>query len=120
MMSLAEAAAGLGSRGGDGSAAFTGGSTDTRSLQRGDLFVALRGERFDGHAFLDHAKSAGAAGALVDRGYAGKAPLAVITVADTKRALGDLARHWRARFSPTLIPITGSTAKPTAKEMPAA
>ena len=120
MMSLAEAAAVLGSRAGDGGAAFTGVSTDTRSLQRGDLFVALRGEHFDGHAFLDHAKSAGAAGALVDRGYTGKAPLPVITVADTKRALGDLARHWRARFSPALIAITGSNGKTTVKEMLAA
>jgi UDP-N-acetylmuramoyl-tripeptide--D-alanyl-D-alanine ligase len=120
MMSLAEAAAVLGSRAGEGSASFTGVSTDTRSLQRGELFVALRGERFDGHAFLDHAKSAGAAGALVDRGYSGKAPLPVITVADTKRGLGDLARHWRARFSPALIAITGSNGKTTVKEMLAA
>src|SRR5439155_3370629 len=51
---------------------------------------------------------------------AGKAPLAVITVADTKRALGDLARHWRARFSPALIAITGSNGKTTVKEMLAA
>jgi UDP-N-acetylmuramoyl-tripeptide--D-alanyl-D-alanine ligase len=120
MMSFAEAAAVLGSRAGDGSASFTGVSTDTRSLQRGELFVALRGERFDGHAFLDHAKSAGAAGALVDCGYAGKAPFPVITVADTKRALGDLARHWRAQFSPVLIAITGSNGKTTVKEMLAA
>src|SRR5256885_11320945 len=120
MMSLAEAAAVLGSRAGDGSAGFTGVSPDTRSLQRGDLFVALRGERFDGHAFLDHAKSAGAAGALVDRGYTGKAPLPVITVANTKRGLGELARHWRTRFSPALIAITGSSGKTTVKEMLAA
>jgi UDP-N-acetylmuramoyl-tripeptide--D-alanyl-D-alanine ligase len=120
MMSLAEAAAVLGSRAGDGSASFTGVSTDTRSLQRGDLFVALRGERFDGHAFLDHAKRAGAAGALVDRGYTGKAPLPVITVANTKRGLGDLARRWRARFSPALIAIAGSNGKTTVKEMLAA
>ncbi|HXL76678.1 MAG TPA: UDP-N-acetylmuramoyl-tripeptide--D-alanyl-D-alanine ligase [Burkholderiales bacterium] len=120
MMSLAEAAAVLGSRAADGSASFTGVSTDTRSLQRGDLFVALRGERFDGHAFLDHAKSAGAAGALVDRGYTGKAPLPLITVANTKRGLGDLARHWRTRFSPALIAITGSNGKTTVKEMLAA
>ncbi len=119
-MSLAEAAAVLGARAGDGSASFTGVSTDTRSLQRGELFVALRGERFDGHAFLDHAKSAGAVGALVDRGYAGKAPLPAIAVADTKRALGELARHWRARFSPALIAITGSNGKTTVKDMLAA
>jgi UDP-N-acetylmuramoyl-tripeptide--D-alanyl-D-alanine ligase len=119
-MSLAEAAAALGSRADDDSASFTGVSSDTRSLQRGDLFVALRGERFDGHAFLGHAKAAGAAGALVDRGYSGKAPLPVITVADTKRGLGDLARHWRARFSPALIAITGSNGKTTVKEMLAA
>jgi UDP-N-acetylmuramoyl-tripeptide--D-alanyl-D-alanine ligase len=120
MMSLAEAAAVLGSRAGDGGASFTGVSTDTRSLRRGELFVALRGEHFDGHTFLDHAKSAGAAGALVDRGYTGKAPLPLIRVADTKRALGDLARHWRARFSPALVAITGSNGKTTVKEMLAA
>ena len=119
-MSLAEAAAVLGSKAADGSASFTGVSTDTRSLQRGELFVALRGERFDGHAFLDHAKSAGAVGALVDRGYTGRAPLPAIAVADTKRGLGELARHWRARFSPALIAITGSNGKTTVKEMLAA
>src|SRR5437879_11269509 len=120
MMSLAEAAAVLGSRAGDGSAGFTGVSTDTRSLQRGACSVGRPAERLDGHAFLAHAKSAGAAGALVDRGYTGKAPLPLITVADTKRALGDLARHWRARFSPALIAITGSNGKTTVKEMLAA
>ncbi|HXM80876.1 MAG TPA: UDP-N-acetylmuramoyl-tripeptide--D-alanyl-D-alanine ligase [Burkholderiales bacterium] len=120
MMSFAEAAAVLGSKAEGGNSLFTGVSSDTRSLQRGDLFVALRGERFDGHAFLADAKNAGAVGALVDRSYTAKAPLPVITVADTKRALGDLARHWRKRLFPALIAITGSNGKTTVKEMLAA
>src|SRR5207244_11962783 len=66
MMSLAEAAAVLGSRAGDGSAGFTGVSTDTRSLPRGDLFVALRCEGFAGIAFIDHARWATAAGEMYD------------------------------------------------------
>src|SRR5688572_1104709 len=84
MMSLAEAAGVLGAtlRGAD--ARFSGVSTDTRSLRAGELFVALRGERFDGHGFLSKAASAGAAAALVDRNHTGDLPLPAAVVADRK------------------------------------
>ena len=120
MMSSGEAAALVNGRLSGGDVRFDAVSTDSRSIGRGALFVALRGERFDGHEFLSAAASRGAAAALVDRDYAGAFPLPVIVVDDTKRALGDLARQWRARFSPVLIAITGSNGKTTVKEMVAA
>ena len=117
MMSLAEAAAVLGAsvRGAD--ARFTGVSTDTRTLRRADLFVALRGERFDGHRFLQNAAAAKAAAAVVDRKYSGELPLPAAVVDDTRLALGLLARHWRARFRPALVAVAGSNGKTTVKEM---
>jgi len=117
MMTLAEAARVLGARHSGPDARFSGVSTDSRALKRGELFVALRGERFDGHDFLDAARAAGAAGAMVDGAYAGHAPLPLLAVGDTRRALGDLARHWRARFAPVLVAVTGSNGKTTTKEM---
>lgn len=117
MMNLSEAARVLGARTSGADARFTGVSTDTRSLRPDDLFIALRGERFDGHAFLKNAAAARAAAAMVDRSYAGEFPLPVAVVADTRRALGDLARHWRTRFSPALVAVTGSNGKTTVKEM---
>jgi UDP-N-acetylmuramoyl-tripeptide--D-alanyl-D-alanine ligase len=119
MMSLAEAA--RLTRGKNfGNAQFDGVSTDSRGIGCGELFVALRGERFDGHAFLEEVKKAGAVGAMVDGKYAGAAPLPTVVVEDTKAGLGDLARGWRARFSPALAAITGSNGKTTVKEMLAA
>jgi UDP-N-acetylmuramoyl-tripeptide--D-alanyl-D-alanine ligase len=120
MMQLAEAAAALGARTSGGDMLFTGVSTDSRSVRVGDLFVALRGERFDGHDFLKVAAAAGAAAAMVDAAYRGEYPLPALVVDDTRRSLGDLARHWRARFAPTLVAITGSNGKTTVKEMLAA
>ena len=120
MMRLGEAAAALGGRASGGDALFTGVSTDSRSLREGDLFVALRGERFDGHGFLKAAAAARAAAAMVDSGYRGEYPLPALVVNDTKRSLGDLARYWRARFAPALVGIAGSNGKTTVKEMLAA
>src|SRR5437868_508872 len=117
MMSLHEAARMSAGRASGGDPRFSNVSTDTRSLRAGDLFVALRGERFDGHDFLAGAKAAGASAAMVDQAYKGEYPLPVIVVEDTKLALGTLARGWRARFSPALIAITGSNGKTTVKEM---
>jgi UDP-N-acetylmuramoyl-tripeptide--D-alanyl-D-alanine ligase len=119
MMSLAEAAGFTRGRAA-GQAQFTGVSTDSRSIARGDLFVALRGERFDGHAFLEHARKAGAVAAMVDTTHTGAVPLPAVRVEDTKRALGELARGWRARFAPALAAVTGSNGKTTVKEMLAA
>ncbi len=120
MMSIAQAATALGVRSSGPDAVFTGVSSDTRTLKAGDLFVALRGERFDGHGFLDEAKAAGAAAAMVERRYNGAYPLPVIVVEDSKLALGDLARNWRSRFAPALVAVTGSNGKTTVKEMLAA
>ena len=120
MMRLAEAAQLLGARRTGADTRFGAVSTDSRSLTGGELFVALRGERFDGHAFLAAARAAGAAAAMVDEQYPGPAPLPLITVPDTRRGLGDLARHWRARFSPVLVAVTGSNGKTTTKEILAA
>ena len=120
MMRLAEAAAALGGRASGADAQFTGVSTDSRSLKAGDLFVALRGDRFDGHDFLGTAAQARAAAAMVDRRYHGEYALPALVVDDTRRSLGDLARYWRARFAPALVAITGSNGKTTVKEMLAA
>ena len=117
MMSLSETVAVLGGRMSGAEARFAGVSTDTRSLRAGDLFIALRGERFDGHEFLKNAAAAKAAAALVDRDYAGEFPLPVAIVDDTRLALGALARHWRARFQPALVAVAGSNGKTTVKEM---
>jgi UDP-N-acetylmuramoyl-tripeptide--D-alanyl-D-alanine ligase len=119
MMSLGEAAAAIGARLANGSedARFDGVSTDTRTVAKGQLFVAIRGERFDGHDFLAAAKQRGAAAALVDERHAPNAPLPLLVADDTRRALGRLGRHWRLRFAPTVIAITGSNGKTTTKEM---
>jgi len=104
---------------------FDGVSTDTRTLAAGSLFVPLRGPRFDGHDFLGQAAAAGAAGVLVERGREGllqgiDGSTAAVAVADTLRALGDLARFWRSRFDIPVVAVTGSTGKTTTKEMAAA
>src|SRR5688572_27757103 len=120
MMRLAEAAATLGARTSGSDVLFTGVSTDSRSIRAGDLFVALRGERFDGHDFLKAVAGANAAATMVDAKYHGPYPLPALVVDDTRRALGDLARHWRGRFTPALVALTGSNGKTTVKEMLAA
>jgi UDP-N-acetylmuramoyl-tripeptide--D-alanyl-D-alanine ligase len=117
MMTLSEAARAVDGRTSGNGTVFSGVSTDSRTIRPGELFVALRGERFDGHQFLSAVHSRGAAGAIVDRRYQGQYAVPVVIVEDTKQALGELARHWRARFSPTLVAVTGSNGKTTVKEM---
>src|SRR5581483_5347149 len=92
--------------------------TDSRSLQAGDLFVAIRGPRFDGHAFVEEAVARGAIGAIVDAGSAThQAPSRiVIEVGDTVQALQDLAHAVREASGSTVIAITGSAGKTTTKE----
>jgi len=115
MMSLSEIAQGVHGEliGADGR--IQGVSTDTRTLNRGELFVALKGPNFDGHAFLEAARDAGAAGALVQDEVA--TPLPRIRVADTRKALGELAGTWRSRFAIPVVAVTGSNGKTTVKEM---
>jgi UDP-N-acetylmuramoyl-tripeptide--D-alanyl-D-alanine ligase len=93
--------------------------SDTRSLQSGDLFVALRGERFDAHDFLAQARAAGAAAALAERGLA-DAGLAGLQVPDTQKALEALAAGWRRRFTLPLVAVAGSNGKTTVTQMLAA
>ncbi len=98
-------------------------STDSRALPAGALFVALRGERFDAHDFVADVATRGAAAALVERGWADAHPevaLPLVRVDDTRRALGLLAKAWRARFALPLIGVTGSNGKTSVKEMIAA
>lgn len=98
--------------------AFSAVSTDTRSLQPGDLYVALDGENFDGHDYLGQAEKAGAAAAIVHKDVHTNLPR--IKVEDTRKALGGLAAAWRQSFNGRVVAITGSNGKTTVKEMTAA
>ncbi len=93
---------------------FDGVETDSRQLKKGQLFVALKGERFDGHDFAAEAIEQGAA-ALVSDEKAAIAPFLLVN--DTSQALGDLAAYWRAKFNIPLAAVTGSNGKTTVKEM---
>lgn len=94
---------------------YTGVSLDTRGLKPNDLFIALRGERFDGHDFIELAKQNGAVGAIVD--HAIDIDLPLVLVKDTRKALGKLAQQHRRQFSIPIIALTGSSGKTTTKEM---
>ena len=96
-------------------AAFGAVTTDTRTLEPGALYVALRGERFDGHQFVPEAHSRGAAGALVAR--AASIPLPQVVVPDVLAGLTAFAAAWRRDFAGTVVGITGSNGKTTVKEM---
>ncbi len=97
---------------------FDAVSTDTRTLQAGQLFFALRGERFNAAEFVEQAACKGAAGAVVEQPAA--ASISQVEVNDTRLALGDLARSWRKKFDLPVVAVTGSNGKTTVKEMIAA
>lgn len=97
-----------------------GVSTDTRAIAQGTLFVALAGERFDAHDFLEQAVATGAAALLVADATRVPAGVPAVVVDDTRLALGRLAAAWRARFTLPVIAVTGSNGKTTTKEMIAA
>ncbi len=99
-------------------AVFRAVSTDSRKLCPGDLFVAIRGDNFDGHDYLDSAVACGAGGVMVSRPPQSDLPVPCVVVADTLTGLGDLAA-WRRRHMPDLqvLAITGSSGKTTVKEM---
>jgi UDP-N-acetylmuramoyl-tripeptide--D-alanyl-D-alanine ligase len=119
MMKLSEAAAAVNGTLHGEDRSCTAVSTDTRAIQPGDLFIALKGEKFDGAAFAEQALASGAAGVMVNAGAKSQASPA-IHVADTRIALGQLAASWRSRFAIPVIAITGSNGKTTVKEMTAA
>ena len=101
---------------------LTGLSTDTRKIKKGELFLAIKGDRFDGHSFILDAVSKGAGGVLVQEGGITNAnfklpDVSFISVSDSIKALGDIGNFHRSRFSIPIIGITGSNGKTTAKEM---
>lgn len=116
-ISLRDVAAATGGRlVGSEAAIVRGASIDSREVVPGSLFVALRGERVDGHAFVANAAVAGAAAALVEHEVTAPS-LPQVLVADSERALGDLAAWWRSRHAVRVVGITGSTGKTLAKEV---
>jgi UDP-N-acetylmuramoyl-tripeptide--D-alanyl-D-alanine ligase len=125
MMRLSEAASALATSLVGTDVAIHSVSTDTRTLTAGALFVALRGEHFNGHDYVPTAIERGAVAALVDAASidAGQASaqwsIPLLPVRDTKRALGLLARYWRSKFDIPLVTVSGSNGKTTVKEMTA-
>lgn len=120
MMLLSEAAKAIGAQLIGADTLFGSVGADSRSIQRGQLFVALKGEHFDGHDFVQQAIQQGAAAVLVssqavDAGAANAEP--ALLVQDTYQALGALAAYWRSKFDIPLAAITGSNGKTTVKEM---
>ncbi len=118
MLTLVEAAAALGGTViGEGSIAFNSVGSDSRKVLPGSLFVALKGENFDGHDHAAEALKKGAVAALVERADAASP---AIVVADSRAALGALGAAWRSRFTLPLIAVTGSNGKTTVTQMIAA
>ncbi|HXY75724.1 MAG TPA: Mur ligase family protein, partial [Steroidobacteraceae bacterium] len=115
---LGEFARASGGRLAGADASYTDVVSDSRTLERGQLFVALRGPNFNGNDFVAAVAKAGAAGALVDS----EQPVALsqIVVQNSQAALERAASSWRAQFSGPLIGVAGSNGKTTAKEMTAA
>ena len=117
MMDTATAARAVAGRLIGTSVPFTRVTTDTRALASGDLFVALRGERYDGHDFVAQAIAGGAAAAMVDDAHAARFAGNLIAVGDPLPALGALAGFWRAHFDIPVGLVAGSNGKTTTKEM---
>ncbi len=114
-MRLSDAARSIGGNFKGSDRRFIGCSVDTRTLKAGELFVALKGPRFDGHDFLPQAEDLGAAGAVVEHDTGER--IDTILVADARRALGQLAHCWRRQFELPVLAITGSNGKTTVKEI---
>jgi UDP-N-acetylmuramoyl-tripeptide--D-alanyl-D-alanine ligase len=99
---------------------FTGVSTDSRKVESGDLFVGLKGERFEGDEFVAIAREKGAVAAMVSKAAGIENQglgIPLILMKDTRLGLGQLAGHWRERFTLPLVAVTGSNGKTTVKEM---
>jgi UDP-N-acetylmuramoyl-tripeptide--D-alanyl-D-alanine ligase len=118
-MRLSEAARAIGGEVAGADVPFASVGSDTRALVPGSLFVAIHGERFDGHDFVASAKRAGAAAALVSAAWArsNRSALPLLCADDPKLALGRLAAAWRRRFTFPVVSVVGSNGKTTVKEM---
>lgn len=108
--------------GGDPARPVTRVCTDSRQIAPGDLFVALRGENFDGHGFVEKAAAAGAAAAIVEAAYTGQPTpgFALLRVADTLKALQTIAARYRATLPMRVVALTGSSGKTSTKDFVAA
>jgi UDP-N-acetylmuramoyl-tripeptide--D-alanyl-D-alanine ligase len=106
---------------GDGSVAINRISTDSRTIKRGELFVALRGENFEGHDFVEACAKAGATGALVEENWAGTVPtdFAILRASDTLQAYQTLAASYRRSLPLRVLAITGSNGKTSTKDFAA-
>ena len=121
MMTLLEAAEAIGALASGPNVPFMGVCTDSRNVMQGDLFVALKGERFDGHDYIRSGLSIGAVAAMADLSWPVQdLGLPLLRVKDTRLALGKLAQAWRALSKASLVAITGSNGKTSVKEMVAA
>jgi len=115
MMMLSEAVAALGVQHMGADVQFSSVGSDSRNIVAGQLFVALKGANFDGNAFAQEALELGAAAVLVSDASVQAEPR--IVVADTRLALGELAKYWRQKFAMPVVAVTGSNGKTTTKEM---
>lgn len=125
MLSINKAASGINAKSHGADVTFSSVTTDSRAITSDCLFVALRGERFDGHEFVVQASQQGAAAAMVDQAAAEQhltewQNIPLLIVKDTRLALGQLAAFWRGQKNVRLTAITGSNGKTTVKEMLAA
>ena len=102
---------------GDAKACADKAATDTRTMEAGSLYFAIRGERFDGHQFIEKAFEKGASIVVSEISYSPPPGCAVIIVKDTVKALGDLARRYLEAFPVPVVGITGSTGKTSTKDM---
>src|SRR5205085_3513847 len=107
---------------GDGTVHIADVSTDSRTLKTGELFVALRGDNFDGHRFVEPVAKAGAAGAIVDSNWKGAVPksFVLIRTKDTLQAYQELAANYRKSLTLKVVAITGSNGKTSTKDFTAA
>ncbi len=94
-----------------------GVSIDSRTIKPGELYIAIRGKRFDGHQFVVEARRKGAVGVLIEEGTGGEEAGVVVRVPDTRAALLALARWYRTQLATRVVAITGSNGKTTTKEM---
>ena len=114
-MSLSKAATAIESTYAGEDIVFSGCSIDSRTIEKGNLFIAINGENFDGHDYASTAEEKGAAALLLEREVSHNKPL--LKVKDTRKAMGLLAKYWREEMSVPLVAITGSNGKTTVKEM---
>jgi UDP-N-acetylmuramoyl-tripeptide--D-alanyl-D-alanine ligase len=120
MLSLSAAAKALNAETSGADVTLEGVTTDSRAVAAGDLFVALKGERFDGHNYVRQVIEQGAVAALVERRDPAWGDFPLLLVKDTRLALGELAGHWRSHFTIPVVALTGSSGKTSVKEMIAA